>query len=592
MALLACSSLTACNNNTPEETEDTKESITETTEEAETESVSRLPAVEVSGEGLEFTLSEDKSYYIFTSKGTCADEKITVPATYNGLPVKGIGENSFAANKGITEITVSEGITEIGENAFALAKDLKTVKLPNSITKISKNAFYNCEKLESVTFGNAIVEIESSAFENCVSLKAISLPETVKEIGSSAFFNCKSLSEITLGDSIEKIEASAFDETAYVANTQNWQDKTLYCGKYLLKVSKDKTDALNIKDGTLLVADHAAKKSAITEINMPASLKYIGVASFTACQNVANVTLNEGLISLDNNAFSSCDALVSVTLPNTLTNLGAYAFYHCSALKSIVIPNGVTSISDQVFNECASLESITLPNTLESIGVYSFANCYSLIKITFPDSLKVIGQSSFYKCYNLLSINLPKNLEKLGDWSFQHCQKLLDVKNESKLEIVAKPENNADNGYVGTYANEIHNGESKIIEQNGYLFYSYNNKNYLVGHTDMDATELTLPESFNGQDYVIYKYAFSFREELQKITITAGATALNSNAIDDCNALTELTFGNSVTSIAKNAVSNCNSFNKLTFLGTEAEFNSININATNSLLLSAQRLYS
>lgn len=589
VASLTFSSLTACSNNETKETEDSKESITESETEEKT---NRLPAVEVSGEGFEFALSEDKSYYIFAGKGTCSDEKLTVPAKFKDLPVKSIAENAFAACEDITEITVSDGITEIGKNAFAYAKDLKSVTLPNSLTEISKGSFYSCEKLEAITLGSTTNKIGNSAFENCTSLKAITLPNTVKEVGLAAFYNCSALADIKLGDSIEKISASAFDKTAYVSNTQNWQDKALYCGKYLLKVATDKADALNVKDGTLLIADHAATQSAITEINIPASLKFIGATSFTACQKLTDVKVSEGVISIDNNAFSSCDSLVSVTLPNTLTNLGAYAFYHCSALKSIVIPNGVTSISDQVFNECAALESITLPDTLESIGVYSFANCYSLIKITFPDSLKVIGESSFYKCYNLLSINLPKNLEKIEGWAFQHCQKLLDVKNESKLEIVAKPEKNENNGYVGTYANEIHNGESKIIEQNGYLFYSYNNKNYLVGYNDMTATELTLPESFGGKNYIVYKYAFSFRPTLQKATVTSGATAFNSYSFDDCPALAELTFGKSVTSIAKNAINICPAFSKITFIGTEAEFNSINVNATNPLFLAAQVVYS
>ena len=247
VALLTLSSLSACTDKTPDETDDSKANATD-------KKIDRLPAVEVSGEGLEFTLSEDKSYYTFTSTGTCADEKITVPATYNGLPVKGIGENSFTANKGITEITLSEGITELGKGAFALSSNLKTVKLPNSLTVLSERAFYGCEKLESITFGNATASIGASAFENCCSLKTITLPDTVKGIGAAAFYNCTALADIKLGGSIEKISHSAFDGTAFVASSQNWQNKELYCGQYLLKISPDKADALNVKDGTLLIA--------------------------------------------------------------------------------------------------------------------------------------------------------------------------------------------------------------------------------------------------------------------------------------------------------------------------------------------------
>ena len=584
VASLTLSSLFSCTDNNAKESE----SITETEIKTENE---RLPAQEISGEGFEFALSEDKTYYTVVSKGTCADEKITIPATYNGVPVKSIAKKAFASLDGISEITLAEGITDIEAEAFANIKGLKKVTLPNSLTKIADSAFFGCADLESVTFGNGLTDIGRSAFENCVSLKSVSIPDSTKTIDVMAFCGCTSLADVKLGNGLTQIKQSAFDNTAFVKDTKNWQNNVLYSGQYLLSVAPEFSGELTIKDGTVLVADHAAKRSSITSIAFPSSLKHIGSAAFTACLKLTSIALPDGIVSIGEEAFASCDALVSATLPNTLTSMGELSFYHCSNLKSITIPSSIHAIPDQAFNECAALEEINLPNTLESIGVYSFANCYSLIKITFPDSLKAIGNSAFYKCYNLLSINLPKNLEKLGDWSFQHCQKLLDVKNESSLDIKAKPETNSDNGYVGTYANEIHNGESKIIEQDGYLFYSYNNKNYLVGHKDMNATSLTLPESFNGQSYIIYKYAFSFRPALQTVIITAGATAINANSFDNCPALSELTFGTSITSIAKNAITNSNSFNKLIFLGTEAEFNSININATNTLLLNAQRVY-
>ena len=581
IAALTLSSLFSCANNTTEETEET---------ESKTEEITRLPAQDVTGEGFELLLSEDKSYYIFSGIGTCADTKITVPATFNGLPVKAIAENAFAACEGITEITVSEGITEIGKGAFSYSKNLKEVKLPSSVTEISERAFYNASSLESVTLGSSTSIIGVSAFENCSALKAISLPSSVKEIRMAAFFNCEALTDITLGESIEKIEHSAFDLTAFATTPQNWKNDELYCGKYLLRVLPTKADALNVKDGTLLIADQAAKRAKISSVSFPSSLKYIGTAAFTACQGITEIKINEGALSIGDNAFSSCDSLVSVSLPSTLTSIEAFAFYHCSALKEITIPSGVTKIADQTFNECASLASVTLHDKLTDIGVYSFANCYSLQKIVFPDSLTTIGESSFYKCYNLLSINLPKNLNKIENWAFQYCHKLVDVKNESKIEIIIGTTETS-NGYIGVYAKETHNGESKIVEQDGYLFYTFGGKNYLMGYTDMNATDLTLPESFDGKSYILYKYAFSFRPELQKLTIASGATAINSNSIDNCPSLTELTLGKSVTSIAKNAVNLCPDFNKLIFLGTEEEFNSININATNVPLLNAQRVY-
>ena len=583
--LLILSSLFSCANNNAKETEDSEnESITEKQTEKEKD---RLPAQIVSGEGFEYVPSEDNTYYIFKSKGTCADEKITVPAEFSGLPVKAIAENAFIASEGIKEITVSEGITEIGKNAFAFSKELQKVTLPSTLTEVPERLCYSCPKLDSVTFGSTTSVIGDSAFENCTSLTAITLSDSIKSIGSAAFYNCTALSDIKLGGSLERIKYSAFDKTAFAENAQNWQNKTLYIGQYLIKVSDGITGELDVKEGTLLIADHAAKRTNITAINFPSSIKFIGAASFTACLSIKSIDLPEGTVAIYDEAFSSCDGITEANLPDSLTVMGELAFYHCSSLQEITIPKGITVIPNQAFNECASIKKINFHDNVKEIGVYSFANCHSIVKITFPNSITAIEESAFYKCYNLVSINLPRNLAKLGNWAFQYCNKLLDVKNESMFNITV---NKTENGYAGKYAMEIHKGESKIKEIDSYLFYSFNGTNYLIGYVGAD-TSITLPESMNGESYTVYKYAFCYNTKLEKISLPAGADAIQSNAFETCAALTELTLGKSVKTIAKNAVNNCPEFKKVSFLGTEAEFGAINVTTPNTLFINAEKSF-
>lgn len=70
-------------------------------------------------EGLAYTLSDDKTYYIVTGMGECTDTELYIPAEYEGLPVKEIGESAFEFNKTITKISLPEEIVTIGNNAFA-----------------------------------------------------------------------------------------------------------------------------------------------------------------------------------------------------------------------------------------------------------------------------------------------------------------------------------------------------------------------------------------------------------------------------------------------------------------------------------------
>ena len=46
-------------------------------------------------EGLEYTLSNDGTYYSVTGIGTCTDTVIVIPNIYENLPVERIGESAF-----------------------------------------------------------------------------------------------------------------------------------------------------------------------------------------------------------------------------------------------------------------------------------------------------------------------------------------------------------------------------------------------------------------------------------------------------------------------------------------------------------------
>ena len=94
IALLVITPLSSCNQNgskdNEKESEKNSESITDNNE-------NRLPAQSVTGEGFEFLLSEDKSYYSLAGLGTCSDKSVVIPATFSGLPVKSISERAFIA---------------------------------------------------------------------------------------------------------------------------------------------------------------------------------------------------------------------------------------------------------------------------------------------------------------------------------------------------------------------------------------------------------------------------------------------------------------------------------------------------------------
>ncbi|MBE6549678.1 MAG: hypothetical protein E7670_04535 [Ruminococcaceae bacterium] len=175
-------------------------------------------------EYLEFTLSSDESYYIVKHKaekisssyGDYRDYKqypyaeLVIPDTYEGLPVKEIGEYAmgwFAINN-LKSVTIGNNITHIGESAFE-GYDLETVIIGDNVTHIGKSAFENCSELKNLTFGKSVQDIGAKAFYGCCELKNLVIPDSVTIIRDEAFADTI-LQSLVIGKNVEYIGKKAF----------------------------------------------------------------------------------------------------------------------------------------------------------------------------------------------------------------------------------------------------------------------------------------------------------------------------------------------------------------------------------------------
>ena len=213
------------------------------------------------------------------------------------------------------------------------------------------------------------------------------------------------------------------------------------------------------------------------------------------------------------NLYINGTLLTELVIPDSVTIIGDYAFYGCTSLTSVVIPDSVTSIGDLAFYDCTSLTSVVIPDSVTSIGDYAFGGCTSLTSVVIPDSVTSIG-----------------------DYAFRYCYKLVEVINKSSLNITA---GSTGYGYAAYYAKEVHSGESKIVNQNDYLFYTYNGVNYLLGYVGND-TELVLPTSYNGANYEVDRYAFYENDKITSIEIPDSVTIIGDSAFSDCTSLTSI----------------------------------------------------
>lgn len=202
--------------------------------------------------------------------------------------------------------------------------------------------------------------------------------------------------------------------------------------------------------------------------------------------------------------------------------------------KNVVIPDGVMEIGKKVFENCKFLESITIPN-----------------------GVMVIGEEAFQNCTLITSITIPKSVKTIGDRAFNGCFKLVEIINNSTLWI--KKGDVLDNSLLGYYALNVKtSGRSDVVNQDGYLFYTYNKVNYLLGYSG-EKKNLELPENYNGEDYEIYKFAFCNGGAYASVAIPGGVTSIGDSAFKNCGALMMATIGSNVTRIGNYAFYGCES---------------------------------
>jgi uncharacterized repeat protein (TIGR02543 family) len=82
-----------------------------------------------------------------------------------------------------------------------------------------------------------------------------------------------------------------------------------------------------------------------------------------------------------------CATLTGVTIPGSITSIGVDSFATCENLASVTIQNGVNSIENGAFYGCWSLANVTIPDSVTKIGMQAFENCITLVSVTFQGTI-------------------------------------------------------------------------------------------------------------------------------------------------------------------------------------------------------------
>ena len=90
------------------------------------------------------------------------------------------------------------------------------------------------------------------------------------------------------------------------------------------------------------------------------------------------LVVEEGVLSISENAFYGCKALAEVVLPQSLTEIGYSAFINCRSLTRVSGGIGIGRIEEMAFQNCTMLAMFSVSPKLSEVQTGAFSGCNTL----------------------------------------------------------------------------------------------------------------------------------------------------------------------------------------------------------------------
>lgn len=538
------------------------------------------------------TINEGKAYSVSKGVFITYTDVVTIPVTYNGLPV-----------------TTVEG------SAFQYCDHLVTINIPDTVSLIEMgsggkqagSAFMGCTKLEAVNIytveGNHERLYDSHEgvlyyFNPYTGIELKYYPENkhgvyiapygVKNIPVNVFKYYSNLVELHLPSSVSTIAASAFYENQGLEKLvflPTPEDPQLGFDFIAENTDFEATD--------LTIGEDAFYKSPnLKYINFPKRLSYFPVFAFKWCANLETMTVEAGC-----ETYTWKDGIICV-------DDGNKAYYAPEGLRgnngatdgAYTIPEGVTVIGEDAFQYCYKLTKITIPGYVQKIEKWAFRRILYLEELIFTgkkdDPELYIYDHAFWAGSSGNNVNpptevvLPANLvfvdyHAFGGWN-NLCKVTLNSVGEVRIKRGAFGFLNADGGYSSDVT-EVTIGEETIINNIGDAFGEkvavinvHPNNPYYVTEDEVlfnkDKTMLIFFPSHKSGTYVmpdsvieLPNGVFCEKPNLTKVVISKNIQTIGSDAFRDCIMLKEIVFAEieSGATTTKSLVINDRAFYKL-----------------------------
>ena len=272
----------------------------------------------------------------------------------------------------------------------------------------------------------------------------------------------------------------------------------------------------------------------LESIRLPASLESISDWAFSRCSALQAVELPASLREIGPGAFEGCDRLEEIVIPDSVQTIGYSAFSYCTSLRSVRLPAGLRGIDAFLFEACSSLEQIELPASVTSVGDYAFS-ATSLREITIPQGVTSIGELAFANT-PLTAAELPSSVTSVGNRAFLYCSRLQQIRLPQGLRTIGE------GAFRGCAALAQVDLPASLTGLGAGAF------------RDCASLRSVAVPGGIGQ---IEEYTFASCGALERVALEAGITSVGSDAFAGCGALRELILPDTLERIGGAAFANC-----------------------------------
>lgn len=267
----------------------------------------------------------------------------------------------------------------LGVEALALVNtlpDMRFLRLTGKMNAADWNTISNMTGLWAIDMKDVdITAIPASAFAK-TSLRFIEFPAQLKTIGEKAFYERFLVGRLVLPESLDSIYSYAF------------------------------------------------YKNFLTEVIIPANVKYIGGYAFNDNDRLTSVTLGCGLTEISNYCFNSCEKLAVVKGGENVKTIESGAFNYCSELRSVSDLAPVT-VGGSAFYCCKKLENFNFSNA-KTLKSEAYRECNTLTDVDLT-TVETIGTRCFITCTGLKKVVLGNNISRINEYAFTDCNALEEL---------------------------------------------------------------------------------------------------------------------------------------------------------------------